>query len=106
MLAGFCHAAYGTDGFDRSLLGLSRRGDLAALIGDQAEEIVYRYASCDRRYTYRLIAGGDRQFRDRFTGEVNVIGCEDLRAFMDLTFANELDLARHSDSFAGREWPK
>ncbi|WP_079060410.1 VOC family protein [Streptomyces bungoensis] len=35
-LAGLCRAAYGTDGFDGSLLGTTERGVLAELIGDRA----------------------------------------------------------------------
>src|SRR5262245_36232371 len=48
-LAGLCHAFYGTDGFATALGELSRRDELAAVIGEDAERLVYLYASCDRR---------------------------------------------------------
>ncbi|MGW3150033.1 DUF6817 domain-containing protein, partial [Streptomyces sp. NPDC001177] len=51
-LAGLCHAAYGTDGFPSELLPLDRRPELRAVIGTEAEAIVYFYASCDRKATY------------------------------------------------------
>ncbi|MEU0678020.1 DUF6817 domain-containing protein [Streptomyces sp. NPDC006172] len=43
-LAGLCHAGYGTDGFDGSLLGITERWVLAELIGDRAEALVYLYS--------------------------------------------------------------
>ena len=49
-LAGLCHAIYGTDGFPVQLLDISRRWELKRMIGPQAEEFVYFYASCDRSY--------------------------------------------------------
>lgn len=52
-LAGLCHAFYGTDGFPTGLLPVDRRTDLAAVIGAEAEAIVYLYASCDRKATCR-----------------------------------------------------
>ena len=61
--------------------------------------IVYRYASCDRRFTLpRVGAGGDVPFRDRFTGIVEDVPPDEVRAFAELTMANELDVAAHSPS--------
>jgi hypothetical protein len=36
-LAGLCHAAYGTDGFDKSLLSVDDRKALRDVIGEDAE---------------------------------------------------------------------
>ncbi|MFB7983582.1 DUF6817 domain-containing protein [Streptomyces vinaceus] len=55
-LAGLCHAFYGTDGFATALLPVGRRAELAAVIGAEAEEIVYFYASCDRAASYPTLA--------------------------------------------------
>jgi len=44
-LAGMCHACYGTDRFDVALLELAERPLLANAIGEEAEALVYLYAS-------------------------------------------------------------
>jgi hypothetical protein len=104
VLGGLCHASYGTDGFDTSLLDISARAHLAGVIGSAAESIVYFYASCDRRFTYPEFAGGGARFRDRFTGEATMPEPDQLRQFAELTFANELDIARHSPAFRRNAW--
>jgi hypothetical protein len=106
VLAGLCHATYGTDGFDRSLLDLSERAQLRSVIGPAAEDIVYFYASCDRGFTYPNLGSGQFGFRDRFTGAVSIPERDRLMQFMELTFANEIDVARNSRSFAENIWPK
>lgn len=95
-LAGLCHALYGTDGFAHALVALDRRADVAAVIGADAEEIVYTYASCTRAHLYpQLGIRGVPRLRDRFTGRERALTGDALRAFVELTFANELDLVRH-----------
>jgi hypothetical protein len=104
--AGMCHAAYGTDGFDQSLLGVTERGALADLIGDRAEALVYLYGSCDRGTVYpRIGRTAAVVFRDRFTGEEHAPSGEDLRAFLEITAANELDVMAHNEELAARYGP-
>lgn len=91
--AGLCHAWYGTDGFDVELGNLASRDDLAALIGEDAEQLVYFYASCDRRFSYPHLAQRAGLFRDRFTGAVFCPQFAMRRDFAELTAANELDIA-------------
>ena len=92
--AGACHAVYGTFGFNHTLLDLSERDELVALIGPEAEALVYLYASCDRTHVYPQLGREEPvQFRDRFTGELFTLEDAGLRPFMEMTFANELDLA-------------
>ncbi|WP_433220743.1 VOC family protein [Microtetraspora malaysiensis] len=102
-MAGLCHATYGTDGFDQWLQPVAERSLLAELIGDRAEALVYLYASCDRSVVYPQL-GGARPvvFRDRFTGAEHVPGETDLRAFIEITAANELDVMAHNDELAAR----
>ncbi|MER7757517.1 DUF6817 domain-containing protein [Kitasatospora sp. NPDC097643] len=101
--AGLCHAAYGTDGFDGALLGLDERDVLAAVVGDRAEALVYLYASCGRAAVYpRLGRDGVPSFHDRFTGTDHTPPEEDLRAFLALTAANELDVLAHNTELAAR----
>ncbi|MEV8533828.1 DUF6817 domain-containing protein [Streptomyces sp. NPDC051211] len=98
-LAGLCHAFYGTDGFPAALLPLDRRSELAAVIGAEAEELVYAYASCDRDASYPNLARTDAPIRDRFTGRVFTPGPGLRRDFAELTAANELDIAHVDPDF-------
>jgi hypothetical protein len=101
--AGYCHASYGTDGFDTPLIGLDERALLRELIGPAAERQVYIYASCDRAEVYPRIDGAPAvHFRDRFRGEFVTLADQELRAFAELTVANELDLLKHNSEFAER----
>src|SRR5690349_12545100 len=73
-LAGLCHAVYGTDGFDRSLLSAGDRKTLRDVIGEDAEALVYLYACCDRRTVYpRLDGRTPVEFTDRFAQEIVVV---------------------------------
>lgn len=91
--AGLCHAFYGTDGFDRALLALDERAELVGAVGEETEALVYFYASCDRKASYRTLAEPDGEFVDRFTGARTRPGLELRRDFAELTAANELDIA-------------
>jgi hypothetical protein len=95
--AGLCHALYGTDGLPVALLDVrTERAVLKAVIGAEAESQVYLYASCDRSYLYPQLGTTARpSFRDRFTGAAFVPESQAFAAFMELTFANELDMFRH-----------
>jgi hypothetical protein len=63
--------------------------------------MIYQYASCDRRLVFpRLGREGPVPFRDRFTGEIIMTDPFRLCDFLELTFANELDLVSRSRSFA------
>ncbi|MFI5669980.1 DUF6817 domain-containing protein [Streptomyces sp. NPDC051704] len=131
-LAGLCHAFYGTDGFATALLPVGRRAELAAVIGAEAEEVVYFYAACDRAASYPTLTADDPAgaaaagnagvgnagaadneavssvapaFRDRFTGHVHSPGRQALRDFAELSAANELDLARIDPAFRAAHGP-
>lgn len=129
-LAGLCHTMYGTDGYPNPLEDPTRRDKLAAIIGREAEELVYFYASCDRGWLYPQLAPDElttgalvgihdvetakerlRQgsaparppdpatgtaitFRDRFSGKVFIPSPDVFSAFLELTFANELEIIR------------
>lgn len=102
-LAALTHAAYGTAGFDDQLIAPSERADLRAVIGSAAERLVYIYGACDRSTSYPQFAG--RQpfaLHDRFTGESMDLDDPDTRAFVALTFANEIDVMQHNAALAAR----
>ncbi|MFE2878955.1 DUF6817 domain-containing protein [Streptomyces roseus] len=120
-LAGLCHASYGTDGFATALLPVTRRSELAAVIGAEAEEIVYFYACCDRAASYPTLAADDPAgadaaddeavssaapaFRDRFTGHIHSPDRQSRRDFAELSAANELDLAVIDPAFRAAHGP-
>ncbi|HZZ47802.1 MAG TPA: alpha/beta hydrolase [Pseudonocardia sp.] len=93
-LAALCHAMYGTDGFPHPLLDLDQRDRVRAVIGDEAESLVYLYGACDRARTYPHLDGSPVALTDRFTGETAILRAGDLAEFALLTVANELDVAR------------
>ena len=99
--AGLCHACYGTDGYDAALVRPLDRTHVVELIGTSAESLVYLYGSCDRRATYpQLGRPGPVPFRDRFTGEQVYPSEWSMRAFVELTAANELDVIRNNQDMA------
>ncbi|MET0417820.1 MAG: DUF6817 domain-containing protein [Actinoplanes sp.] len=100
-LAALTHAAYGTDGFAVTLLGVGERRRLRALIGPAAEAMVYRYGGCDRGHTWRALPV-TRLIRCRFTGHEEAPSPAELRAFVDLSIVNELDVYEHSAEIAAR----
>jgi catechol 2,3-dioxygenase-like lactoylglutathione lyase family enzyme len=96
-----CHACYGTTGYPHALLGLDERPVLTAIAGAGAESLVYLYGSCDRAAVYpALKEPGPVPFLDRFTGCTRIPPERDIRAFAELTAANELDVIRHNADLA------
>ena len=92
-LAALCHATYGTDGFAPNLLELDGRDRLREVIGPEAEETVYFYASCDRAVVYPRLADDPVRYRDRFTDTEFDATPSQMRDFVDLTVANEVEIA-------------
>lgn len=71
---------------------------LRRLVGAEAEEIVYVYGSAERAPLYRLLRdGAPVRLSDRFTGEERSPASRLVRDFVELTFANELDVLAHND---------
>jgi hypothetical protein len=96
VIAGLAHAAYGTDGFPTHLFDWQQeRPVLEAVIGTDAELLVYRYGSCERETTWRDLAEHNT-VTDRFTGTSEELTTEELRDFVDLTIVNELDVLEHA----------
>lgn len=91
--AGLIHATYGTEGFTEPLLGLERRVEIASLVGDAAEALVYFYAACVRDAFYGALARGEAPiFIDRFIAVGRNLDVETIRALCELTAANEAEL--------------
>ncbi|TRU11014.1 MAG: hypothetical protein EWV75_12935 [Microcystis wesenbergii Mw_QC_S_20081001_S30D] len=49
-LAGLCHALYGTQTFPVALVSFSKRQEIAALIGEEAEKLAYYYSIITRQH--------------------------------------------------------
>jgi len=75
------------------LCDLAGRDELAAVIGEEAERLVYFYASCDRHFSYPHLGEPAGGFRDRFTATVLSPPQATRQDFAELTAANELDIA-------------
>jgi hypothetical protein len=100
-LAGLTHAVYGTDGFGVSLLDVADRQILRDLVGVAVELQVYRYGGCDRGHTWRAL-GATCLIRSRFNGACESPPPDELRAFVDLSIVNELDVAEHDPAIAAK----
>jgi hypothetical protein len=96
--AALCHAVYGTDGLVGPLVSLDERDRVRAVIGERAEHVVYRYASCDREFVYPQLeaAVAEVSFRDRFTGWTGTLPAAEWADFMTLTWANSADVIETS----------
>jgi hypothetical protein len=97
-LAALGHATYGTHGFEPYILERENRSELVDAIGPEAEELVYFYASCDREAFYPQLTSsvtesGDLLFPDRFAAVASQPSAAYVTLFVDLTFANEVELA-------------
>ncbi len=103
--AGLCHAYYGTDGFPAALGDIARREELAAIIGAEAERLVYFYASCDRHFSYPHLSEPEGPFADRFTGTVLFPPLPLRRDFAELTAANELDIVQVNPGLRAQHGP-
>lgn len=98
--AGLYHAAYGTSGFSQKMVSIDQRSKIAAIIGQPAEEIVYQYCACDRKYFWPKLAIEDNPtFRNRFSGETYKLEHQLLRNFCELTVANELEIESNQPGF-------
>ncbi|MFT6045440.1 MAG: hypothetical protein ACI9WC_001140 [Arenicella sp.] len=98
--AGLYHAAYGTAGFDEKLVSTRKRNEISKIIGPKAEEIVYQYCACDRKYFFPQIGGSDSpQFKNRFAGEIYHLSASLLKQFRELTAANETEIAIGNPDF-------
>jgi hypothetical protein len=73
------------------------RPALASVIGDAAEQLVYRYAATDRVAFYRQLGQPLVVWTDRFTRSGVTFDPSDVAPLVELTVANELDVLEHLD---------
>lgn len=102
--AGLYHAAYGTAGYSPAMVSSGQRSKIVAIIGADAERIVYRYCSCDRTAVWPQIGEvAPVRFHNRFTGVTKAVGEADLRDFCELTCANAVEIAKDDRDFVERD---
>lgn len=101
--AGLFHAAYGTAGFDETLVTMQQRNDIANIIGEEAEELVYFYCASDRSFIFKQFGRTTTlQYHDRFTQTRFALSPQQSRDFCELTVANELELVLNSEAFKAK----
>lgn len=98
-LAGLCHAVYGTEGFQQSILEVSERDVLREIIGEAAEASVYFYGSAERNSFCPSITRSQVNFRDRFTGVAFEPDETMLRHCLELMLANDVEIASRMEQF-------
>ncbi len=98
--AGLYHAAYGTAGFDECLVSVQQRDEIAKIIGEKAEELVYQYCACDRDDFFSKVGVENKpEFLNRFNGQRYYLSDELLKQFCELTAANEVEIAMGNAEF-------
>ncbi len=98
--AGLYHAAYGTVDFGERFSTTEKRREIAEIIGEESEALVYLYCSCDRHHFWPQIGVAKTlEFKNRFTNETYQITEQELRDFCELTVANELEIATDNPDF-------
>lgn len=102
--AGLYHAVYGTFAFQNNLVEIGKRKQIAALIGDEAEKIVYYYCACDREFFYPQIGRVEKPvFLNRFTGKKETLAPQMFRDLLELTLANELEILKTDADFPAKQ---
>lgn len=107
--AGLFHSMYGTDGFKRNALTLDDRHEVRALIGEEAERLVYLFCSIRRISLFER--GTPESIRFREAGRRTPISKHEWVALLHIEYANTLDqcvdlgfLGKFVLTKLGRKW--
>ena len=93
-IAGSYHAVYGTDGYSEKLISPEHREDIANIIGEEAEKLVYEYCACDRKFFLPKIGVEEKPFfKNRFNNETYYLDDPLFKDFCELSVANEIEIA-------------
>jgi hypothetical protein len=104
--AGLYHAAYGTSGFEENLISTAQRQNIVVIIGKEAEDIVYTYCACDRKYFWpQFSLPNTPQFKNRFTEEFYQLTQQQPCHFCELTAANELQIIQGNEDLINTYGP-
>ncbi|MBU3002904.1 DUF6817 domain-containing protein [Paraglaciecola arctica] len=98
--AALYHAAYGTLAFSHNVFDLTQRDEVAAVIGEAAEQIVYHYFACDRDAFFKQFGNIARPvYYDRITNQKVVVSDELIQQLCELSAANETEIALNNPDF-------
>ncbi len=101
--AGLYHSAYSTAGFKQTMVPLNLRNDIARIIGDEAEAMVYLFCACDRDVVYPNFRNQAAvEFKNRFTNEAFPMSGEQASALCEMAVANELELMSLNDAYKAK----
>ncbi len=97
-LAGICHSIYGTQTSKGPALGLDRRDDLRAVIGEDAESLVYLNCAVDHRSMDLALLSGEPPFRlrDRLTRSLCLLSPPVFDDLLRVHLADWLEQVPHS----------
>lgn len=88
--AGLFHSAYGTEYFDDAALSDAYRREVLAVIGPEAERLVWLWCT-GRRLTLPAEPDASPRIQDRRTGEWIALSQRELRDLVDLWIADTLE---------------
>lgn len=91
-LAGLFHSIYGTQAYVVSTASFEDRARVAAVIGEAAETLAWRFCVADRRHLLaNTSSGAPLSFRNHLTGEVSALEEPMFRQLCEIELANILD---------------
>ncbi|NES81372.1 MAG: hypothetical protein F6K10_08130 [Moorea sp. SIO2B7] len=91
-LAGLFHAIYGTETFYTALVSLEKRQEIALLIGDEAEKLVYYYSITTRNHFVKNLSNlNDLSITSRLDGEIIPITELEFRQLVEIFLADRLE---------------
>lgn len=89
--AGLFHSIYGTQSFRIVSVPLSRRAEIAAVIGEEAEGLAYLFCVCNRR-GFRTGAPGEVvTVHEHASGVAHEVSARDVERLLEIEVANILD---------------
>ncbi|MBM9576076.1 hypothetical protein JWG45_02820 [Leptospira sp. 201903070] len=98
--AGLYHAVYGTFAYQNPLIGTEARKEIAEILGEESETLVFLYGSSDRDYFYSQFGKNETvKHKNWATREIQILTRKETEDLCELTAANELELALANDSF-------
>jgi hypothetical protein len=93
---GAFHSIYGTEEFKNQAISLDRRSEIAQLIGDEAEHLVYLFSVANRRAFYEVTDGEAPFVKVPREGDRKIpISKAQYKALLELEAANIVDQALH-----------
>lgn len=91
-LAGICHAIYGTETFHPALIPLEKRQEMALLIGDEAEKLVYYYSIITRKHFVENLSNiNNFSIKSRLDGKIITITELEFRHLIEIFLADRLE---------------